>query len=106
MMARMSAITLTPTEQPRLAEVRRLTQLGGGGVPELIEMLADPSWGVRRAVVAGLAALGDSALLPLCETLRNRRDSEARIAATVDALVASKSEVLGELSKLAIAGPP
>src|SRR6185312_14179324 len=60
-----------------------------GEVEPLIAMLTDPSWTVRRAVVAALASLGDAAVGPLCVALQTTRDSEARIAAAVDALVAS-----------------
>ncbi len=65
-------------------------------------MLADPSWTVRRSVVAGLAALGDAAARALCEVLVTQRDSEARIAAAVDALAASTGnpeEFIGQLAE-------
>ncbi len=60
-------------------------------VGELLVMLSDPSWFVRRAVVFALGALGDAADLALIEGLQTHRDDEARIAASVDALVASAS---------------
>jgi HEAT repeat protein len=57
-----------------------------GDVEGLLAMLDDPSWKVRRRVTEFLSALGAPAVEPLCELLRTRRDSEARIAAAVDAL--------------------
>jgi HEAT repeat protein len=71
-------------------------------VTELIGMLGDSSWTVRRAVVAGLAALGDDAAGPLCAWLRDHRTSEAAIAAAVDALAASLgTRVTSEVFRLA-----
>ncbi|HXI56812.1 MAG TPA: HEAT repeat domain-containing protein, partial [Polyangia bacterium] len=75
-------------------------------VPELISLLDDPNWAVRRAVVAGLAGLGLSAVGPLCETLRNCRDDEGRIAATVDALVAVSGDADSALVALAVDAKP
>ena len=79
--------TLTHDEQERMALVDR--HAAAGAIAELVPMLTDPSWTVRRAVVASLAAAGDVAVGPLVTTLRTQRDSETRIAAAVDALVAS-----------------
>lgn len=70
----------------RLEAVKRLAR--DGGVAQLLAMLDDPSWSVRREVVAALAARGSAAVGPLCEALRDRRGSEAGIAATIDALAA------------------
>ncbi|MEO8874750.1 MAG: HEAT repeat domain-containing protein, partial [Polyangiaceae bacterium] len=84
---------LSSRDQDRMAEVQRLTQLGVGGIHELIALLGDPSWVVRRAVVASLARLGEPAIAQLCIVLQTDRTSEARVAATVDALVASGGEV-------------
>ena len=75
-------------ELRRIEHVDRLVAGGGDGVQGLLAMLDDPSWSVRRAVVAALAAAGTSAVAPLVDVLRTRRDDEARIAATVDALSA------------------
>ncbi len=80
---------LTPAEQQRIARVDELVVLGGEGVPELIQAAADSSWTVRRAVVAGLAALGDEAVPALATWLESARTSEHEIAAIVDALTAS-----------------
>jgi len=75
-------------ELRRLQEVDRLALGGGAGVAELIDKLEDPSWAVRRAIVAALAAAGDAALEPLLDQLQHRRDSETRVAAVVDSLSA------------------
>lgn len=75
-------------ERIRLERVKALLTLGESSVPALLAMLADPSWLVRRAVVAALATLGPAAVAPLCELLRTQRDHEGRLAAAVDALVA------------------
>ena len=71
-----------------MERVDRLTAEGGTALDELVGMLDDPSWTVRRSVVESLAASGTAAVDPLCRSLRTRRESEARIAATVDALAA------------------
>ncbi len=84
---------LGAADQARLEEAERLAALGAAGVDPLLRRLDDPNWVVRRAVVAGLAALGDLAVGPLCDVLSTRRDDEARIAAAVDALVASTGSV-------------
>src|SRR5262245_45510484 len=94
------SLALTPAEQLRLAEVQRLAQNGDAGVGGLLPMLTDGSWAVRRAVVAALAELGSGSVGPLCATLRTQRDSEARIAATVDALVQNRADVLHEVAEL------
>lgn len=77
---------LTEAERGRIDQIDRLVAIGPRGVADLIGSLADPSWTVRRAVVAGLASLGDDAVEPLCNFLRESRSSEAAIAAAVDAL--------------------
>ncbi len=82
-------LSLTPAEQQRVERVDRLVLAGVGGVTELIAGMADASWAVRRAVIAGLAALGDDAVGPLCDWLCHERSSERGIAAAVDALSAS-----------------
>src|SRR5262245_55812975 len=94
--------TITDAERTRIEQVDRLVAVGGRGVRDLIGMLGDPSWTVRRAVVAGLAALGDDAASPLCTWLRDTRTSEAAIAAAVDALAASLgTSVTSEVFRLA-----
>ncbi|MGK3964625.1 HEAT repeat domain-containing protein [Sorangium sp. So ce118] len=100
MTSRRPPLALSETERQRVEHVDRLAASGSAGVPALIEMLADPSWSVRRAVVASLAALGGAAVQALCDCLGARRDSEARIAAAVDALVASLADVDGPVLAL------
>jgi HEAT repeat protein len=81
--------SLTDAEARRIEEIDRLVLNGAHSVPDLIGALGEKSWTVRRAVVAGLAALGDDAVMGLCTWLRDVRSSEAAIAAAVDALAAS-----------------
>ncbi|HVZ87464.1 MAG TPA: HEAT repeat domain-containing protein [Polyangia bacterium] len=76
----------TSDELQRMERVHRLSAAGTEGIGGLIDLLADPSWTVRRVVVAALANAGDAAAGPLTQALRARRDSEARIAALVDTL--------------------
>jgi HEAT repeat protein len=80
---------LTEAERGRIDQVDRLVAVGERGVRDLIRSLSDSSWTVRRAVVAGLASLGDDAVEPLCTFLGEDRTSEAAIAAAVDALSTS-----------------
>jgi HEAT repeat protein len=63
-------------------------------------MRTDPSWAVRREVIAALGGLGEPALGALCASLLAERDDETRIAATVDALVASTAKVEAALATL------
>jgi HEAT repeat protein len=84
-----------------MVEVRRLTEAGRGAVDGLIALLGDPSWVVRRAVVAALARIGDPAVRPLCDVLAHHRTSEPRLAAAVDALVSSGGDVEPEVHRLA-----
>jgi HEAT repeat protein len=96
-----SAVVISPAERERVERVDLLVSLGDAGVAELAGMLTEPSWTVRRSVVAGLAALGDAAAGPLCQVLATQRDSEARIAAAVDALSASTGDLDALLASLA-----
>jgi len=97
-----SRLAFSPEELRRVQEVDRLAALSGVGVPRLVAMLDDPSWAVRRAVVAALGAAGDAALAPLLDALQTRRDDEARIAALVDALSTLAADgAEAELAKLA-----
>ncbi len=59
-----------------------------GTVEPLIGRLSDPSWLVRRAVVAALTRIGSSVEL-LCAVLLGDRTDETRLAATVEALCGS-----------------
>jgi len=80
------ALAFSSDELRRMQEVDRLALEAGAGVPGLVAMLDDPSWTVRRAVIAALAAAGPAAVSPLIGELRQHRDSETRIAAVVDTL--------------------
>jgi HEAT repeat protein len=94
--------SLTVDEQARISRIDEL--VARVAVSELIETLSDSSWTVRRAAVAGLAALGDDAVAPVCAWLATRRTSEHAIAAAVDALVASIGvTVTAEVTRLAAA---
>lgn len=94
-------VAMSPAERGRVAALSELARGGPARVPELIAMLDDPSWVVRRHVVAALAAAGDAAVDALCELLRTRRDDEARIAAAVDALAGSVGSPRESLRRLA-----
>lgn len=83
------SFSLTEAERHRIERIDQLVLRGAPGVGDLLAGLSDASWTVRRAVVAGLAALGDDAVAPLCAWLRDQRSSERGIAAAVDALSAS-----------------
>lgn len=89
------------SEPERLLRVRTLVNGDPGALDELLAMRLDPSWTVRREVVAALGHLGDAALPALCRSLVRERDDETRIAATVDALVASRGDVEAALKALA-----
>lgn len=99
------AFSLTEAEHRRIERIDRLVLLGAASVGELIAGLTDASWTVRRAVVAGLAALGDDAIGPLCRWLRDERSSERAISAAVDALSASMGGS-ATLAVLALLGDP
>ena len=81
--------TLTSEEATRVDRIDHLVASGLDATDELVVMLTDRSWAVRRAVVSALAALGAAAVPALCRARVGARDDEARIAAAVDALVAS-----------------
>jgi HEAT repeat protein len=83
-----------------VAEVEALLQRGEEAIPELLRQLEHPSWSVRRSIIAGLASLGDAAVAPLRDSLAVDRGDETRIAATVDALVASGGDADSAVMKL------
>lgn len=85
-------LVLSAEDRARVEQVETLARSGAPATAELIELLAESSWAVRRAVVAALASLGDAAIEPIVSVLEARRDNEARLAATVDALVAARGE--------------
>src|SRR4051812_21597330 len=93
--------SLTDDEQTRFANVQRLSENGSESISNLLEMLTDPSWIVRRSVVEALARSGDLSVGPLIDLLVHKRDSEARIAAVVDALSTSTSQVEKAVTALA-----
>jgi HEAT repeat protein len=95
------ALVLSPEDRARVDEVEELARSGAAGGPALLALLTDPSWAVRRAVVAALANLGEPVVEGLCEVLQKHRDSEPRLAAAVDALVASRADVDAPLMALA-----
>jgi HEAT repeat protein len=98
-----SARDLDPTpERRRLERLRELAAEGASRIPEILAMRTDPSWAVRREVIAALGGLGEAALAPLCASLLAERDDETRIAATVDALVASTADADTQLSELRV----
>lgn len=97
---------LTDAERERMERVDRLAASGPASVPSLVKMLDDPSWAVRRSVVAALGAHGSDAVEPLCSVLRNNRDNEARLAAAVDALVASSGAPEPAVERLAASEEP
>ena len=79
-------ISLSAADRTRVEEISRLAS--AGAAVELVGLLSEPSWAVRRAVVASLARLR-SAIEPLCAVLLGDRTDENRIAAAVDALSAA-----------------
>jgi HEAT repeat protein len=102
------SLVLSAEDRARVDRVEALARAGVDGVKPLLELLVEPSWAVRRAVIAALADAGDPAVDGLCNVLLHHRDHEGRLAATVDALVASHGEVEARLLELASgdAAPP
>jgi HEAT repeat protein len=100
-----SQLGLSTSDRVRMDEVQRLALEGASSVESLIALLADPSWVVRRAVVAALARAAGVAVRPLCDVLTSDRTNEARLAAAVDALVASAAHVEPALLALAERNP-
>ncbi|AKT36209.1 HEAT repeat domain-containing protein [Chondromyces crocatus] len=92
--------SLSTAERARVAEVQRLERTGAEGVRALVEALDDPSWSVRRTVVAALARLGDVALPALLASLHDDRTNEGKVAACVDALAASAGDSESPLVEL------
>jgi HEAT repeat protein len=100
-----TATSVSELERVRLERVAQAAAAGASGVSELIAQLEDPSWSVRRAVIAALAGIGEAAVATLFEGLRHDRTDETRIAATVDALAASAGDVESVLIANAAAAP-
>ncbi len=103
-----SKLLLSPEDRSRVDRVEALARSGADGVGALLDLLVDPSWAVRRAVVDALAGVGAPGIDGLCEVLLHKRDNEARLAAAVDALVASRGDVDSKMIAMASgdAAPP
>ncbi len=86
-------------EQEHAARLQSVAS-GALGTQALLEELLEPSWTLRRAVVAVLASRGQDVIPELSEALRCARDNEARLAGIVDALVASCGNVEAALLPL------
>jgi HEAT repeat protein len=100
-----SNLVLSPEDRARVSRVEALARSGAAGVSSLLDLLSDPSWAVRRAVVAALASVEDAAVDGLGQILIDRRDHEGRLAAAVDALVASRGAAVNErMMELAASG--
>ncbi|HTB72442.1 MAG TPA: HEAT repeat domain-containing protein [Polyangiaceae bacterium] len=103
----MATFSMSAQDRARVEQVEALARQGREGLGELIALLDDPSWVVRRAVVAALARLGDDALGPLCDVIRFHRSNEARLAAAVDAVAASSGNIIPAMMELtAVSDPP
>ncbi len=87
------SVRMSEAEAERVGRVRQLGHLGDQSVDTLVDQLDDSSWVVRRAVIEELSRLGNATVKPLCDALRQRRDNESRLAAIVDTLAASTTEV-------------
>ncbi len=101
-----TAVAMSEDERERVARVEQLARAGAPGVLALLDLLVEPSWVVRRAVVAALARLGAPAVPGLRRTLEAARDSEARLAAAVDALSSSTADVDEEMLDVAAVAAP
>ncbi len=97
-------LVLSPEDRARVDRVEAFARSGAAGVHSLLELLVDPSWAVRRAVVSALAGIGDDAVDGLIQVVLERRDHEGRIAAAVDTLVASQADINARMMALASAG--
>jgi HEAT repeat protein len=87
-------------ERERLAHVESLRDGGAKALPALLAELVEPSWAVRRAVVALLAEEDLETASLLCAALRTARDNESKLAGIVDALSASIRDVDDQLIAL------
>jgi HEAT repeat protein len=99
-------LNASAAELERIQRLRDLLSGGAAGLIGLLAMRTDPSWTVRREVVAALGQLGELALSSLCDSLQKERDDETRIAATVDALVASTGDADSRVSALRVGSGP
>src|SRR4051812_40034501 len=94
------AVAMSDDERERAERVERLARGGEAGVGALLELLGEPSWAVRRTVIAALARIGACAVPGLCAVLEGARDDETRLAAAVDALSATTADVDSEMLDL------
>lgn len=97
---------LSGDEKERVERIEQLARSGADGARELLALLTDPSWAVRRAVVSALARMGGPAIPGLRDILLHHRDNESCLAATVDALAATTANVDEEMLTLARHGTP
>ncbi|HEY4122611.1 MAG TPA: HEAT repeat domain-containing protein, partial [Byssovorax sp.] len=103
-MSAAAGLGLSERDRGRLEEIEEIAR--GEDVAPLVAALDEPSWVVRRGVVAALARAGDAALGPVVEVLRSARGHEGRLAAAVDALVASRGAVEAAMFALLREDPP
>ena len=82
-------LSLSAADRARVEEVSRLASMGA--VRELVDRLSEPSWAVRRTVVASLARMS-AAIDPLCTVLLGDRTDESRLAAAIEALSTSSGD--------------
>ncbi len=102
-----ATFSMSAQDRARVEQVEALARQGREGLAELMALLDDSSWVVRRAVVAALARLGDEALGPLCDVIRSHRSNEARLAAAVDAVAASSGNIIPAMMELTrVSDPP
>ncbi len=94
-------LVLSPEDRARVEEIEELARAGPESAHELLALLDEPSWAVRRAVVSALASLGSAAVPGLVDIVLRRRDNETRLAAAIEALVASRAPVESELMHIA-----
>jgi HEAT repeat protein len=94
-------LALTDAERGRARDVTALVARGAAALDDLVPQLDDPSWTVRRAVVMAIASMGDAAIARLGDVLVAHRDNEARVAAAVDAFVASTGDADAAALRLA-----
>lgn len=104
--AAIRTLDLSKEDRAHVERVEALARQGDAGIGPLVDLLTYPSWAVRRAVVAALAGAGAPAAAKLVDILMGQRDNEARLAAAVDALVASRADVDPRMMELARSNAP
>ena len=80
-------------ERARIARISELRARGSEALPELLDELVEPTWAVRRAVVAALSEAEPAGMPLLCAALASSRENEAKLAGLVDALSATRNDV-------------